>query len=178
MLNPGSTWHTQQYSRLQAWMSGISEAVMTNSVAAAKKEHASRTLGRLPASMTRPAPRSGARIASRSVMSGVGSIGLAVQFGQLPGLDGAVVAIDSDDDAEGNGDFSRRQPHDEQDKDLPDSRVGRPKAIESHQVERGGGEDQLARNEHADEGAAPQQAKDANGQQKRGDDIVDVWAVG
>ena len=50
-------------------MSGIIEAVMTKSVAAARKEQVSRTLGRLPVAMTRPAPSSGARIARRSLMS-------------------------------------------------------------------------------------------------------------
>ena len=68
-LNPGSKWNTQKYSLLPAWMSGIIEAAMTKSVAAARKEQVSRTLGRLPVGMTRPAPRSGARIASRSLMS-------------------------------------------------------------------------------------------------------------
>ena len=63
-------------------------------------------------------------------------------------------------------------------KDLPDGGVGRLEAIERHEVERGGGEDQLARDEHADEGAAAEQAEDANGQQKGGDDEVDVRAVG
>ena len=68
-LRPGSKWKTQKWSLLPAWMSGIIEAVRMKSVAAARKEQVSRTLGRLPSAMTRPAPRSGARMARRSLMS-------------------------------------------------------------------------------------------------------------
>jgi hypothetical protein len=42
----------QKVSLLPAWMSGIMEAAMMKSVAAARNEQVSRTLRRLPVSMT------------------------------------------------------------------------------------------------------------------------------
>ena len=60
----------------------------------------------------------------------------------------------------------------------PDRRVGRREAVERHEVQRGGGEDQFAGDQHADERAAADQAVDADGQQEGGDDEVDVRSVG
>src|SRR5215472_6403330 len=101
------------------------------SVAADTKEQASRTLGRLPLAMTKPAPMSGANTASKSRMSVIGSI-LSIQLGELACLHRAIIAVHGDNDAQGDGDFRSRKPHDEKDENLADGGVVNREAIEGH----------------------------------------------
>src|SRR5436190_21331419 len=75
MLSPvppfsaGNNWNRVKCKRFPARMGGTIEAVMTKRVAAARNEHASRTLDRLPLAITKPAPTSGAKTASKSLLS-------------------------------------------------------------------------------------------------------------
>src|ERR1035437_5866013 len=87
-------------------------------------------------------------------------------------MNGAVITVDRDDDAQRDGNLGGGQSHDEQHKNLPDSRVGGKKTVYGHEIQGSGGKDQFARNEHADERAAPDQAVNADRQQQGCDDEI------
>ncbi len=69
MLSPGSKSKRVKCSSFALSTAGIIDAVSTKSVAAETKETVSRTFGRLPKAITKPAPTNGASTASTNLMS-------------------------------------------------------------------------------------------------------------
>src|ERR1041384_6087073 len=96
MLNRGKSSKTVQCRVWPARSSGTSEIGKANRVAAAKKEQASRRLGRLPVAMTKPAPVRGASTAKRSLISLTTCMALAFEFGESAGINRPIVAIHRD----------------------------------------------------------------------------------
>src|ERR1041385_768049 len=97
-------------------------------------------------------------------------MGLSLQFRQLLGNHGAVIAIDGDDNAECDRHLGSSQAHNEEHKNLTYGWIMSRKAIKGHEVQRSRRENQFSRNEHANQSSPANQTIDPDGQEKsRGD---------